>query len=307
MIKRSFRLLCSAGVLPAAFVVLGEKAAFAAACCGGGFAAPAMIVGDDKAQVTTSYGYSRVADDVGTDSLWRKRESLEASETLKIDAAHIFADRWQGGISVPVVRRQRAGSESTGFGDVAGSLGYEYLPDWDYNPWRPHGYGFLQIVLPTGKSINEADGDFQLDSRGRGFWAVGAGTILTKTLGKWDVFTSVDVHRSFDKKYENAQSSGTLKPGYGGTIALGAGYNLEVLRFGGALAGTYEDAIDVDGSAASRGAVQRSATGSLSASYLFQDDYTATIAYSDQTVFGTPFNTTLGRGATVFVQKRWLR
>lgn len=301
MIKPSFRLLCSAGVL------LGARAAFAAACCGGGVAAPAMIVGDDKAQITTSYGYNRIVDEVGADSLWRPRESLESSETLRIEGAHIFADRWQAGFSVPVVRRSRAGQQSSGLGDVAGTFGYEYLPDWDYNPWRPHGVGFLQLILPTGRSINEADADFQLDSRGRGFWAVGAGTILTKVIGKWDVAASLDAHRSFERAYSNSQSSGVLKPGAGGTLALGAGYNFESLRVGGGLAWTYEDAVNVDGTASSSGALQRFATATASASYLISDELTATVVYADQTVFGAPSNTSLGRGATVSVQRRWLR
>src|SRR4051794_20407038 len=83
----------------------GPAQALAAACCGGGFAAPALIVGDDRAQFSATYGYSQVIDDIGTDSLWRKRESLESSETYKIEAAHIFAEQWQAGVSLPAVRR----------------------------------------------------------------------------------------------------------------------------------------------------------------------------------------------------------
>src|SRR5262245_9210446 len=84
-------------------LILFSIDAFGAACCGGGFAAPSLIVGDDKAQVTTSYAYTQITDDVGTDSLWRKRETDESSETLKVEAAHIFWDRWQSGLSIPVV------------------------------------------------------------------------------------------------------------------------------------------------------------------------------------------------------------
>ncbi len=281
--------------------------AFAAACCGGGFAAPALIVGDDKAQLTTSYAYSQVTDDVGTNSIWHKRDSRETSETIKIEGAHIFQDRWQAGLSVPVIRRTFLSQSSAGLGDVSGTLGYEYLPDWDYNPWRPRGSGFIQLTLPTGKSINESDSVYQLDSRGRGFWAVGAGTILTKVIGRWDVFSSLDVHRSFNKNYSNSQSRGTLKPGYGGNFGLGGGYSVSSLRFGCGLTWSHEDPIDVVGTATSNGSSQRLTTATLSASYLFKQEFAVTLTYSDQTLFGNPSNTSLSQGATLFLQKRWLR
>lgn len=286
---------------------LWSARALAAACCGGGFAAPALIVGDDKAQFTASYGYSEILADVGGDSLWRKRDSYESSQTYKIEGAHIFADRWQLGASVPAVRRMRAGDSAFGLGDVAGTLGYEYLPDWDYNPWRPKGLGFLQITAPTGRSAEEANTIYQLDARGRGFWAIGLGTVVTKTIAKWDVFANIDAHRSFDKSYSNSQFKGTLKPGYGGNLGFGGGYNVLEWRFGGALTWSYEDPIQTSGSLNSRGSAQRYATANLSVSYLLPDDCSATFTYVDQTLFGTPANTSLGRGAMVLFQKRWLR
>ena len=285
---------------------LGSRA-LAAACCGGGFAAPALIVGDDKGQFAASYAYSQIEDDVGADSLWRKRDSTEVSETYKFEAARIFWDRWQVGLSAPVVRRSRADDASTGLGDVAGTLGYEYLPDWDYNPWKPRGVGYLQVTLPTGRSPDESDDSFQLDSRGRGFFALGAGTILTKIIHKWDVYANLEAHRSFNKAYSNSQSVGTLKPGWGGELGIGGGYNLAKFRFGTSLTWTYEDPIAVEGSIDSPGSVQRYATGTLAASYLFKNEWTATLTYADQTLFGNPVNTSLGRGAILLLQKRWLR
>lgn len=281
--------------------------AFAAACCGGGFAAPSVIVGDDAGQLTASYGINRVTDDVGTDSLWRRRERAEDDEVLKIEAAHIFWDRWQSGVSIPVVRRARSGETSSGLGDVAATLGYEILPDWDYNPWRPRGVGFLQLTLPTGKAINESDISSQLDARGRGFWAVGAGAILTKTFTRWDFHSSFGVHRSFEKTYANSQSQGTLTPGFGGDVGAGAGYSIEDFRFGGALAWTSEDAVDVRGTVDTDGTPQRFTTASLSVNYMFENEWAGTLSYVDQTSFGNPLNTSLGRGLAIVLQKRWLR
>ena len=290
--RRLFPLVCSVWLAPSAF---------GAACCGGGLAAPALILGDDNAQLTASYAYSQVGADVGTDALWRKREARELSETVKLEGAHIFADQWQAGFSVPILRRSLGSRSATGLGDLSANLGYEYLPDWDYNPWRPRALGYLQLTAPTGKSANEADATSQLDSRGRGFWAVGLGTVLTKAWGRWDLFGNFDVHRSFPRRFDNSLR---LVPGFGGNLGFGGGVNFAALRFGAGLNWSYEDAVR---SNLAPGAPQRFATASLSAAYLLPREISGTLTYLDQTLFGHPLNTSLGRGVAFFLQKRWLR
>jgi hypothetical protein len=287
--------------------LLSPLPSFAAACCGGGFAAPALIVGDDFAKVTASYAYSSVVSDVGADAYWRKLAADESSETLKLDAARVFWDSWQAGLSLPLVRRRKAGQSSTGLGDATASLGYEYLPDWDYNPWRPRGLGYLQLTAPTGKSVDEASAAFQLDSRGRGYWAAGLGTILTKIWGSWDAFVSLEGHRSFSREFRNEQFQGILHPGYGGAWGLGGGWNASALRLGASLTWSYEDPVGVTGTVTSPGSPQRFATAAVSASYLLSDLWAGTLTYADQTRFGAPTNTTLGRGVTLLVQRRWER
>lgn len=288
-------------------LIFGSVDAHSAACCGGGFAAPSLIVGDDQAQMTASYSHSRVTDEVGTDQLWRRRQSRESGETWKIDAAHLLSDRWQAGLSVPVVRRTRAQAGSTGLGDLAATLGYEILPDWDYHPWRPKGLAYLQVTAPTGKAIHEADATYQLDSRGRGFWAFGLGALLTKTIRSADLFLGLEAHRALAKDYNNAQSSGRLEPGFGGSLGFGAGYSFADFRLGASLTYTYEEPVNASGSAASQGALQRFATAALSGSYLFHRQWAATLSYADQTKFGSPLNTSLGQSFSLLLQRRWER
>jgi len=272
---------------------------WASACCGGGFAAPALIAGDDKAIFTGSYLYSQISTDVYADGLWSKRDFQESHESFRLDGAHIFRDRWQGGFSLPVVRRERQGEVSTGVGDVAVTLGHEYLPDWDYSPWRPKGLGYLQLTAPTGRSVYEADSKFQLDARGRGFWALGMGTLLTKIKGRWDFFSNLDLHHSLGRN--------NLKPGWGGNIGLGAGFNWARVRTGASLVWTFEDPVQVTGVMSSPGSGERYATASINSSYLYSDDWAGTLTYSDQTLFGNPVNARLGHSVILQLQRRWSR
>ncbi|MEQ1722576.1 MAG: serine protease spb1 [Pseudobdellovibrio sp.] len=295
--KLRFNLLILALIAP--------EALMAAACCGGGFAIPTLITGDDKAQVTTSYSYSKIDTDVFTNGIWQKRSSDDISNIYKIDVARIFLDRFQAGLSVPIQTRTLASGTSTGLGDVTGLIGYEYLPDWTYSPWRPRGIGFLTLTLPTGKSIYESTTG--LDSRGRGFFSIGLGTTLTKTWINWDANTTLEVHKSFDKVVSNSQNVGNIMPGFGNSLSIGAGYSIGDLRLGSSLSWFNEDAINVEGTTSSKGSEQKYAALTASANYLFKDNWAGSLSYTDQTVLGDPTNTTLSKSVQISLQKRWAR
>jgi hypothetical protein len=280
---------------------------FAAACCGGGFAAPSIISSDDEAQFTSSVSNSEIiVDSVDSQGIWRKNNSHQNIRTLKIEVAHVFWDRYQAALSIPVIQRSLESMSYSGPGDIATSLAYEYLPDWNYNPWRPKGIGYLQITLPTGKS--RAESDFGgLDSRGNGFWALGGGTLFTKTWSRWDAFFSLEMHRSFGKEISNTQVSGHIEPGVGSNLGFGFGYNLKDYRIGSGIIWTYEDPIKNNFGFTNIDSAEKYATASLSLSYLANDEWAGTINYTDQTIFGSPLNTSLARGIALQLQRRWGR
>lgn len=273
--------------------------AWGSSCCGGSVAAPALISGDDKAQLSLSYGRMAIRDDVLPDGRWRSRQDSEGLESWHLEAAHIIRDRWQAGVSVPVIRRSRFDDASTGLGDITANLGYEYLPDWDYNPWRPRGLGFLQVVAPAGRAVFESTEAMQLDTRGRGFWGLGVGTLLTKFWGRWDVLSLFSVRHSF--------SRASLNPGWGGSLGVGGGYSYKSFRAGANLTWTYEDPIDSEAPQPSKGSAQRFATAALVFSYMPSEEWSGSLSFQDQTLFGAPTNTNLGRGVSLQLQRRWSR
>lgn len=291
------------------FVLLFGQSLHAASCCGGGFAVPSIITSDAKAQMTTTMSYSQIDTDVYSNGIWQKKNSLDSTQLYKIEASHIFADRFQVGASLPMQIRTRDGQDmggtSSGLADVSAQLGYEYLPDWNYNPWRPKGVGFISLTLPTGKSVYESEDG--LDSHGRGFFALGIGTILTKAWLKWDASATLEIHRSFDKVISNSQMLGNVQPGFGNSFSLGGGYNIGDSRLGTSIAWVNEDAINVDGTNPSKGDAQQYATGAVSFSQMYDNLWAATLSYSDQTLFGDPTNTSLSKSLSLSIQKRWSR
>lgn len=288
-------------------VALLPAKVLASACCGGAFSIPAIITGDDAAQISTSLSQSKVQADVTADGVWRRRESSDVTQVFKIDAAHIIDDRFQAGVSIPVQSRTRGGAQggtSSGLGDIALQGAYEFLPDWDYNPYRPKGVSFLTLTLPTGKSLEESlNEDVGLSARGRGFWALGAGAVFTKNYRSLDFNSALEVHRSLAKTIHDLE----LTPRNGGSASFGAGWNTAVWRVGGAISWNQEDAVTVRGANYSDGSTQRYATGTLVVSYLLPDHWTGIASYSDQTLFGDPSTATLSKSAMILLQKRWSR
>lgn len=279
---------------------------WAAACCGGGFALPGLISGDEKAQLALTYSYNEIKiENVDTQGFWTQSKNTPVVQTMLLEGTHMVADRYQAGFSLPFVERQYLGQNFSGLGDVIGTLGYTYLSDWNADVWWPKGVGFLQVTLPTGRSRAESETGW--DSRGNGFWAVGAGTLLSKRWRDFDGYMLFNVHRSFAKTIATDHVQGTLRPGWGGSLGVGSGYTfLNSWRVGGGLMWFYEDPIAIEGSVSSKGAVERYATANLSLSYMF-DDWTGTLSYTDQTWFGRPINTSLAQGVMLQLQKRWQR
>ncbi len=290
--------------------VFAPRLARAAACCGGGVSVASLITTDDKAQFAASLSQSRVDTDVFSNGVWQKRANGDVTQVLKIETALIFADRYQYGFAVPVQTRRREGTESatsSGFGDVSAQLGYEFLPDWDYNPWRPKGVGFVTLVLPTGKSIYESDQSGGSDTQGRGFLALGLGAAFSKFWGRYDASTALEIHKSFDKSVNSSQLQGVVRPGLGESLSFSAGVSFKDLRMGASLAYVNEEAISVRGSVNSDGSPQQYTTASLSGGYALSDGWAAGLVYSDQTLFGSPTNATLSKSVLASVTKKWAR
>ncbi|NUM59913.1 MAG: hypothetical protein HUU56_14835 [Bdellovibrionaceae bacterium] len=283
---------------------------WAAACCGGSSSIPTMILSDDKAQVSSSYSFSRVdIDSVDNEGYWHRWDQHITTETVKLLGSHLLNDLWQVGFGIPIIKRVREQESFTGLGDINLNVGYEFLPEWDYHPIKPKGLMFFQATVPTGKTKMESENG-GLDSTGNGLWSVGIGLVLTKVVKKFDLQFSWDWHHSFEKKFSNSSFSGTLTPGNGQNLSLGLGYNLESFRFGHTIVWTSEDPIKVsstDPNFESPGYKESFATGTVSLSYLASEEYSHTLSYADQTWYGTPQNTSLTKSINYLLQKRWGR
>lgn len=281
----------------------------AAACCGGGAAMPSLILGDDKALVSSYFGYSRsFIENVDNQGLWRQSDSHQLVQTIKFEGSILITDRWQLGLSLPFMERTKNDMSINRMGDVTTSIGFEFLPDWDYNPYRPKGILVSQFIIPTGKTRFESE-QGGLDIMGNGYYGLGVGFVFSKSWTMWDVLINCNIQKMKEKNISSEGKVGTLIPGDTVSYGVGVGYNFKQYRIGSAIQwieveSTQLHSIDSDSLASLK---ERWATGTVSFSYLVDKDWTLNMSYSDQTLFGDPLNTSLAKGFSIQAQKSWSR
>ncbi len=285
----------------------------AAPCCGGGSAAPALISGDDAYQLSFSVSRSKVIGDAPEHGIpvFRKQNHNEITQTYKIDGAFVFNDDYQAGMSIPIVQRNVSNAsfkeEETGFGDIKANLGYEFWPELSYSEIKPRGFVFMQITVPTGKSIYETSNRVGADAMGRGFYSLGIGTLLVKKWNVWDALIIPNIYYSFTRTFEKTDETIKVKPGFGGNVLFGIGYNFLDYRVGLRITPNYNQfkriQSSVTGETISR--YQMNIDTGLDFAYLFNQVYSLSISYTDQTILGPAVNTTLSRTVALNFQKRW--
>ncbi len=286
--------------------ILTRPIAHAGGCCGGGFALPSMIANDDRAQLSTELAYGWIASDVSSSGVWRDRQSLESTTSTRLSGAVASGERAQIGASLPFMSRGRGEESQAGFGDLSVTTGYELLTDWDYSTYLPKLLGFLGVNAPTGRSVNEATNAYRLDSRGRGYWAVAAGLLATKAIRKFDIFTSLEAHRSFSKQVGDFEEV----PGFGSSFGAGIGYTISGTRYGLSSNTVLEDPIDLHGSIESRGSFSRltALTATVGRDIETSEGMIGVSAsFTDQSLLGAPSNATLSKTVVLLFSKRWAR
>lgn len=295
------------------FLLSISEKSLAASCCGGGFSFPALILGDDRAQITSSLSTAAVSNEVLNNGLWIHRRDNNSAQTLKLEGAALISDQLQFGVSLPLVYKTNdVHPSSSGVGDVSLFLGHESFPERTFSRYKPKGISFLQLQLPTSPSIYDSSAETANESRGRGFYSLGAGIALVKSFKAWDFNYTGELHHSFVKDVDSKTLGGKtrLTPGFGTSHALGAGWNKGPYRVGLAASMLYEEAIEALGlnhTLDSQGASQQSFTGTLLASYMPSMESAWTLSYADQTALGNPSNTSLTKTINISYQQRWPR
>jgi hypothetical protein len=295
---------------------------FGAACCGKSSAAPFLITGDDQLQVSFGVSLGNTVGYVGDNGVPNFGSSGESqvSQAYKLDLTTLLTDRLQAGVSLPVLTyastRGLYEESSIGIGDVRISLGYEVMPSWTYSDWKPQGFLFTALTLPTGKSY--FDGDIKrlgTNVTGLGYYSWSVGALFQKKWAVWDTFVVPEGHYSFARTSGDSGGTFSLHPGFGGSLGLGFGWSPGAgsLRMGFRVQPRLEQGIQLSSLGLggnvnlSQGAWVSVCDTGFDASYMASSMDSISVSYTDQTLLGPAMNTNLSRILGLNYQHRWER
>ena len=290
-------------------ICVASLEAWSAACCGGNFASPALISGDEKHTLTMAWSESQIASYADRHGQVLTQNGI-SERSLQLSGATILSDRWQLGALTSIKQQTRTDQDvqSTAMGDSSLLLGYEALPEWTYNPYLPHGFAYMQLTAPTGVSTYESSKTANVDVTGSGFWTFGTGLLLTKNWLPWDAQLQLEVHQGLPRSFNNTTYGHMrAKPQPGGSTFISGGYNLDDFRFGMGLRYTEDGPVNINGTSNSASQAKRWSSLILSANYLMAQEWALALTYSDDTLFGSPSNALLSKAVIFSLQRRWAR
>jgi hypothetical protein len=273
-----------------------------APCCAGSTALPSLITGDEKTLINASVSFGSVIGDApavgkGVPVFRDTFSKNEIRKTMNLGVATLISDRWQVGVSIPVVQNDISTTNnqeiSTQLGDVSATLGFESLPEWEYSLWTPRIYSFVQWVAPTGRSMENSQTRFASDVSGVGYYQLHLGAVAIKRWADWDANVVLKAGHDLNFGANLLNSS------------LGAGYSFaDRWRVGASLETQYTSTQQMGVSETAAKLVWN--TGAT-VTCLVGSDSSLVVGYMDQTLMGPAYNTTLARTANLSFQRRFER
>lgn len=298
-------------------LMASPQSARAAACCARSPAAPFLIVGDDSAQFNLGVSGGGLVADAARDGsvAFKSGDSSTSIWNYRFDGAVLLSDLFQVGLSIPLVTRVATlpgGSDSsTRLGDVRVSAGYEFMPSWSYSEWKPQGFLFSVLSLPTGRSMYEAQLPTMADISGNGFYAVSFGALLLKRWTTWDAFVLGEGHYSFKSSFTDVGNQYQVYPGFGASVGGGIGWSPGGgrLRVGLRFQPRWDQLEEVvyPGEAAGLSGARWTTDCGLDAAFLLAPTDTLMASYTDQTLLGPARSAVLMRSLVLSYQHRWER
>lgn len=288
---------------------------WAAACCGGGSSFPQLITNDDKTHFSFTQSQATSYADAYSDGriIARTSATQETRRSSQASFSTLVSDSWQAGLTLPLVTQSSRTGERTSLGDTTLSLGYEVLPEWDYSLWKPHGYSYARLTLPTGNSIYDATNSSDINYTGKGFYTFALGSLFVKGWTEWDALAGIEIYHGLNRTTSAAQfgTQTSIEPGFGSSVLIGAGFSPKFLnswRMGTALSYNVEEGQNIRNSDLStRSETKKVWETAFQLSYLHSREWIATVQYTDQNLLGRSFSSTLERSVSLLVQRRWER
>lgn len=198
----------------------------ASSCCGGGSSSSMIITSDNQKEF--SFGIAHRSDIGQTNnsaqSTFNNDQIVDQKQTLSLSAGFLLKDYWQlalkTGIAKKTVHKSGLKETNQGLTEVEAQGTYEYLPEYNYHPYKPRGFIFVKVSIPTSKSIYDSESRILSDVRGSGLYSLTLGNFLFKKTNDFTFKLGLDLTHTFGGNFKSIQ----LKNYQKFSIPLGISY-----------------------------------------------------------------------------------
>ncbi|MGH1468041.1 MAG: hypothetical protein ACRBBP_04055 [Bdellovibrionales bacterium] len=273
---------------------------YASSCCGQSSSSYTVLFLGQKSAVNMGTGYTEVEGRVFSGSnefhIWGE-DKKAYKKRLSLDWAYSFSTRHQVFSKMSFFENNYEDSfgeeNSSSVSDAVLGYSYEILPEYTYSKWKPVVYVSSFINLPFGvsaydkKSLSEGAGVTGHDQFGAGL-----GVSVRKVFYPLTVLAQVKAVRLLGKTFDGMKVSGF----YDGSASFLVSYASPFWNLGvsSGLTWSYLSKREIFDNRISSDSSD-SVTFLVSAQKVLNEEMSLTVAYSDQTILGTPQNTLLSK------------
>lgn len=284
------------------FIFLSART-YASSCCGGGGSSSMIITADNKMEMSLGYSFRK---DIGQTnsqgySSLNSEQIRDESQNVDLGIHYQLLDYWQLASRVSLkskdIKKSGKTEIETGLGDIDIQATYEYLPEYNYSLWKPRGFLYSKLSIPTSKSLYDSQSTLFTDVRGAGLYSFSIGHFHLKKWGGWTVKLSTEVSRFFGKTYTNLK----LEDYHKLLVSMGMSYAPENSDFSFGLNDTfsYQTPKKTTGTISSNSKKEYFWELGFFINYLQNRENLWSLSYSDSTLLGDSINSPLYRSVTL--------
>ena len=273
---------------------------WSAPCCTSSAGAPSLIIANDEAQISLgSRLFSVIGDSYkSSPAIFRAPYNKEKTTVLFVSGAYRLTPRWQIHFDLPFSLRSRsavaASSSHESLADIVSGVAFEAIEELEYTPWKPRLLVFFDLIFPAGRSVYESRDPLGSDIHGKGFFSGQAGLYFWKVWDPWDASLLLSCQQGTSRKFGGTER---INPGNTLFASLNIGFKLlRRLRMGLGIGPSYDSTIKING-VHQPNSHKLVWNVSADAAVIISNNWKLNLSYSDQTLLGPTFNTTLSRGA----------
>ena len=271
-----------------------------ASCCGGGhFANP--LVHNSGIRLGVSYLVQDIViDSVDSSGVWRTQDQSTQVSTAQYEVSASLNEFWFISIGAQKIEKSQGSRHYSGYGDSRFQLGFNLASYLESDKWPNMQLDQIKLIATaTGANSapRESSTEGGLDSFGSGFNSLGVGVQLGMNQNLWDYFSAIFFRQYNQRSLQVNQENSQWTPSTGGQFYFGAGYKLGKSRFWGLLSFVEEGDVEFKtDSFSSIRPTERYGLVQIAWSQVWQEKWSTTISVLDQTLVGSPINTSLSRG-----------